>query len=268
MKKLNFVTTIQARMTSTRLPGKTLKKFKSSNSKYNNLTSLEILINRIKNSKFVTDIIIATSTNKKDDKIESFCNDKQISCYRGNEFDVLGRLVEALQNQKHKHVIQLTADNPFLDPEIINYIVETYIKEYPKFDFVTNNGLMKPGYREIPFGMDVSVFSAQKLIDCASLTEEGVFREHPTLYFYTNNNDAFSTLNVPTPECWKRKEKSIRLTFDTDKDFQFLQAIYSHFTQKDNKFSLEDILNFLDKNEKLIKINSKINQKIPITKKT
>jgi len=263
MNKLKFITTIEARMTSTRLPGKVLKKFHSTNPIYDNLSCLKILTERIKDSKFISEIIVATSDNNKDDEIEIFCNNNNIKCYRGNENDVLGRLAGALQYFTDQHVIQLTGDNPFIDPKVIDYVVDIYSKEYPKYDFVTNNGLLKLENHDIPLGMDISVFSVQKLIDNSLLAKDNAYREHPSLYFYKNTREIYKCLNVPIPSYWKRKSK-IRLTFDTDQDYYLLQSIYNHFSKTNIKFSLEEILNYLDKNHELINLNSNIKQKIPI----
>lgn len=265
MNKLKFITTIEARMTSTRLPGKVLKKFHSTNPLYNNLSCLQILIERIKGSKFISEIIIATSDNNKDDEIEHFCKNNNIKCFRGSEHDVLGRLAGALTHSTDEHVIQLTGDNPFIDPKVIDYTVGIYCREYPRYDFVTNNGLLNPNDHEIPLGMDMSVFPAQKLIDNSLLAQDNAYREHPTLFFYKNSREIFKCLNVPIPSNWKRKRK-IRLTFDTNEDYYLLQSIYNHFSKTNIKFSLEEILNFLDKNHKLIDLNSNIKQKIPIIK--
>lgn len=266
MKKLKFITTIEARMTSTRLPGKVLKRFKSDNPKYDNLTCLKILIDRIRESKYVSTIIIATSVNNTDDEIEIFCKENKINCFRGSEFDVLGRLSEAVKSTNKDYVIQLTGDNPFIDPRVIDYVVRAYIKEYPRFDYVTNNGLMQLEHHEIPLGMDVSVFAAQKLIDNALLAKEAAFREHPGLFFYKNNSNMYNVLNVPIPNQWKRRDKNIRLTFDTEEDFQLLQTLYDYFSKTSNKFSLEEILTYLDKNKHLLEINVNTSQKIPVIK--
>ena len=263
MSELKFITTIEARMTSTRLPGKVLKKFQSNNPLHNNLSCLNILIDRIRDSKFVSDIIVATSNNDTDDEIEIFCNKNKINCYRGSELDVLGRLSGALKNSTDMHVIQLTGDNPFIDPKVIDYVVDIYSREYPKYNYVTNNGLMIPNQHEIPLGMDISVFAAKDLIYNSLIAEENAYREHPTLYFYKNSKDIYKCLNVPIPNNWKRTNK-IRLTFDTEKDYHLLQAIYNHFSQTTIKFSLVEILDYLDKNDDLVKLNTNIKQKIPI----
>ena len=114
-----FVTTIECRMTSTRLPGKVVKKFGT-------ISSIELLINRIKKSKFVDHIIIATTKKKSDNILVDIAKKNKIGFFRGSEGDVLGRLSQALENRKEDHVIQLTGDNPFLDPEVIDYMCKNY----------------------------------------------------------------------------------------------------------------------------------------------
>ena len=134
MKKSLFLFTIECRMSSTRLPGKVIKKF----GKY---PAIEMLIKRIKKSKYKKKILLATTKNKSDDILEKIAKKNNIDIYRGSNADVLGRLVSGLKNRKEDVVIQTTGDAPFLDPEIIDFMISNYIKN-PKIDFLTNNGLM------------------------------------------------------------------------------------------------------------------------------
>ena len=116
MKK--FIALIQARMTSTRLPGKVLIKV---NGKY----ILEYVIERVKGSK-CDDIIICTTINKEDDPIEKFCREKGIKTFRGSECDVLGRFFQALKDESNATAVRITADNPLVDPSVINYLIDIH----------------------------------------------------------------------------------------------------------------------------------------------
>ena len=131
-KKVNFLVTIQARMTSKRLPRKMCLELEKSK------TVLEILIDRVKKSKYVDQILIATTKNKADNKVINIAKKKGCLFYRGSEKNVLSRLVSATKNKKKNCIIQLTGDNPFIDPLIIDYIANFFISNYPKYDFVTN----------------------------------------------------------------------------------------------------------------------------------
>ena len=155
MRDNNFLTTIEARMTSSRLPGKVLTKIQN---KY----VLEILIKRIQRSKYVDKIIIATTLNKEDDPIVELAKNLKVKYYRGSENDVLGRLAGAIQNFQEEHIIQLTGDNPIIDSNIIDYMADHYLKS--DFDFVTNNGLMNMRNHYLPLGMDISLFKKRDFI--------------------------------------------------------------------------------------------------------
>ena len=158
---MSFITTIEARMTSTRLPGKVM-------SKINGIPILEILISRIKKAKNVSNILIATTTNDIDNQIEDLANACDVKCFRGSEEDVLGRLSAALKKTSEEYVIQLTGDNPLIDPAIIDFMAN-FFKEN-NFDFITNNGFMNMKDRDVPLGMDVSIFKKLDLINNSNYT--------------------------------------------------------------------------------------------------
>jgi len=251
----SFITTIQCRINSTRFPGKVIKKF-------GKFSSIELLINRIKKSKFVDQIILATTKNKSDDVLIKIAKKNKIDFFRGSEKDVLGRLSGALKKRKEKHVIQLTADNPFIDPEVINYICEVYLKS--KVNFLTNNGFMNMKKHFYPLGMDVSVFKRKEIIKISKMTANSEDREHPTLFFYRAGRKKFKIKNINILKKWK-KNFIPRLTFDTKEDYNLLKIIFNHFNKKNTNiyFNLEMIMNYLSKNKKLLNLNKKIKHKIP-----
>ena len=253
--KEKFITTIEARMTSSRLPGKVLYKI-------DNKTVLEILIERIKNSNFISSIIIATTTNKTDDQIEDYASKLGVSCYRGSENDVLGRLANAIKKCNEEHVIQLTGDNPLIDPKIIDYMCNYYLFSKKRYDFLTNNGLMNLENHFLPLGMDVSIFKKKDLIDIAKISTDPETREHPTLYFYREGKEKFNIKNIEIPEVWLNK-MNLRLTLDTDKDFEVIRTIFKNLYKPDLCFSLDDIYSFIKKNPGISEINSNIKHNIP-----
>ena len=252
--KTNFLVTIEARMTSTRLPGKVCLEFEKSK------TVLDILIDRIRKSKHVDQILIATTRNKIDNKIVEIAKKKGCLFYRGSEKNVLNRLVYAIKDKKINNIIQLTGDNPFIDPLIIDYIANFFKSNYPKYDFVTNNNLFDIT-RSVPDGMKVSIFKKNSLLKVSKLAKKKDHYEHPTLYFYREGKKKFKIKNLKMPKKWHSKLNS-RLTLDTKEDFIFLKKIYEKLKNK-NDFSLIDILKFIDKNKNYLKINSQVTQKIP-----
>ena len=255
MKNKTFVTTIEARMTSSRLPGKVMMKI-------GNKEVVSILIERIKKSRFVKDIIVATTTNEDDNIIENIASKLGVHCFRGDEIDVLGRLSHALENCNQDNVIQLTGDNPLIDPEIIDYMCTYFLESNSNYDFLTNNGLMNMDNHYVPLGMDVSIFKRKDLIEISLKTNDPEDREHPTLFFYRTGRSSYSIKNIEIPDIWKNK-LGARLTLDTKEDFRVISEIYSALNKKNEIFSLVDIYQFLKINKDILKINTAIKHKIP-----
>ena len=248
---LKIVAIIEARMGSNRLPGKVLKKI-------NNKPILEILIERLKLSENIDNIVIATTKKKLDDKIIHFCKKKSLDYYRGSENNVLDRVTKASIKFKASHILQITGDNPLVDYKVVDYMISYYFKN--KFDYVTNNGFGDIKKRKIPIGMDVQFFSAEKLKLINNLKLNKIYREHPSLYFYKNQNKKFKIKNVPIPKKWIPK-KNIRLTIDTKEDYHLIAEIMKKFKYK-TYFSLEEIIITFSKEKYLSRINNGITQKI------
>jgi spore coat polysaccharide biosynthesis protein SpsF len=246
---------IQARTGSVRLRNKIFKKIK-------NLTFLYLLVSRIKKSKYAKNIVIATSSLKRDDMIQKFCAKNKIDCFRGPEKNVLKRIKLTSNMYKLKDIVYLTADNVLVDYRIIDFVVCFYLKN--KFDFVTNNGFYNLKLRTIPYGMDVSVFSKKSFLKLYKLAKNlKEMREHPTMFYYTKGKKYFKIKNVIMPKKWHNKI-DVRLTLDTLKDLKLIKIIFIYFFKKKNyNFSLEDIYFFLKNRNKLLKLNQDIKQFIP-----
>ena len=253
-KRINFLVTIEARMNSERLPGKVCLKFENSK------TALEVLIDRIKKSKFAKKILIATTKKKIDDKIVNIAKRKKVLIFRGSEKNVLNRIFTATKDKHENCIIQLTGDNPFIDPLVIDYVVNFFISNYPKYDYVTNNNMFDKK-KSIPLGMIVSVFkklSFQKINRLACKKEHF---EHPSLFFYEEGKKIFKIKNLKMPKKWC-SNLNPRLTLDTEEDYIFLKKIYKGLKNVKD-FTLVDILRFLKNNKNYLKINSHIKQKMP-----
>lgn len=250
-----FITTIECRMTSTRLPGKVIKSF----GKY---TSIELLIHRIKKSNFVDKIILATTKNKADDILVKLAKKNNIDYFRGSEKDVLGRLSNALKLKKEDNVIQLTGDNPFVDPEIIDYMCKKFLKS--NINFLTNNGFMTLKKHHFPLGMNVSIFRRKDLIKISKITKKPEDREHPTLFFYRSKKKFFKIKNVDVLKKWRYDFKP-RLTLDTNDDYKLLYKIFNYFYKNKNNinFNFKMIMEYLKKNRKLMNLNKNIKHIIP-----
>jgi spore coat polysaccharide biosynthesis protein SpsF len=251
---MKFITTIEARMGSTRMPGKVLFRMGKQ-------TAIELLIDRIKKSKFVKKIIVATTKNKEDDIIIEVLKKNKINYFRGDEKNVLKRIYLATKKSSEKFIIQLTADNPLVDPKIIDYVASFFLKNYKKYDFVTNNNMFDKRKEFFPLGMNISIFKKKKLSDIYKLSKKKDLQEHPTLYFYREGRNQFKSHNISTPKKW-HNSLSARFTMDTIEDYKFLKKLYSKLNYK-KYITLEKMYNYLEKNKKLIFINKNIKQKIP-----
>ena len=255
---MKFLTTIEARFDSTRLPGKVIYLLSAKK------TVLDILIHRIKKSQNVNKIILATSKNKSNHKIITVAKKNKIFFYKGSENNVLERLMKATHKYNEKYIIQLTADNPLIDYRIIDYMVSFFKKNYKKYDFVTNNNLFNKKKLFIPNGMIVSIFKKKKLIEALAYQKkkkEKDLAEHPTLYFYRNGIKKVRSINLQMPKKWTVLPKA-RLTLDTKEDYILINKIYKKLKNIKN-FSLVRILKYLKNNPELLKINQHIIQKNP-----
>lgn len=253
---MKFLTTIEARFDSTRLPGKVLLPLTPTK------TVFDILISRIRLSENISKVILATSKNKNNIKLVDSAKQNKILFYRGSENNVLERLYKATKNHKEKYIIQLTADNPLIDFKVIDYVVNFFKKNIDKYDFVTNKNLFDKKKFFIPNGMIVSVFKKEKLLEAfiyQKKTNKKDLAEHPMLYFCREGRQIIKSIDLQMPKKWTILPK-LRLTLDTYEDYFFIYKIYNILKEK-KLFGLIDIINVVKKKPFLLKINEKIKQK-------
>lgn len=235
---------IQARMGSTRLPGKILKTV-------NGKTLLEYQIERVRRAKLIDEIIIATTTKESDDSIVQLCQQLSIPYYRGSEDDVLSRYYEAAINNNVQVIVRLTSDCPIIDPEIIDQTIRAYIESDNTVDYVSNTL-----ERTFPRGLDTEVFPFNVLKEAFELSNEIIYREHVTSFIYSNP-DKFKLKNVPS----SRDYSEHRWTVDTEEDFILIKNILEALYPVNKEFKLEDIIKLLNENPEWKEINSHIEQK-------
>lgn len=240
-------------MGSSRLPGKVLMELDGK-------PALQILTERLSCSKYIDEIIIATTVNPGDDKIAEFGKENNIPVFRGSEEDVLGRVVGAVESVNGDIIVEITGDCPLMDPEVIDNVLDAYFDNYPDYDYVTNIGYVKGHVREIPLGMDVRVFTYKDLKFINEITDDPEDREHVSLYFFRTGKDKYKLYNVSIPDKWKR-DYNPRLCLDTKEDFEVLKIVYESLSKVKKDFNLEDILNFIDRNKEVVRINSEVKQK-------
>jgi spore coat polysaccharide biosynthesis protein SpsF (cytidylyltransferase family) len=252
-RKPKIVACIEARMGSSRLPGKVLMELGGK-------PVLQVLAERLSLSKYIDEIIIATTINPGDDKIAEFGKEMNIHVFRGSEEDVLGRVVGAVESVKGEIIVEITGDCPLMDPGVVDSVLDEYFNNYPEYDYVTNIGYIKDHIREIPLGMDVRVFTFKDLKHISGITDDPEDREHVSLYFFRTGKDKYKLFNVSIPEKWKR-DYNPRLCLDTKEDYEVIKKIYESLIKEKKDFNLEDILNFTDKNRDIVRINSEVKQK-------
>ena len=234
---------IQARMSSTRLPGKVLK----------NIAGKPVLwhvINRLKLTNLVNEIVIATTVNLSDKSIVCFAQEIGIPSYAGSETDVLDRYYQAAKKQKADVIVRITSDCPLLDPEVVDSVISHYLKN--NFDYVSNtcvtsNAGCKPTF---PDGLDTEVFSFSALEKAWKNAKLASEREHVTPYIW-KNKDLFKIGHVSYPI----DLSALRLTLDYEQDLLFINEIYRHLSAKGFNFGIKDILALLDQYPELKDIN-------------
>ena len=228
---------IQARMGSTRLPGKVMKLLDDKN------PSLQYTINQLKNSLNLNKIIVATTELKEDDIIEKTSKDNKIDCFRGNSENVLDRFYECAKEFQLKVIIRITADCPLIDPKIVDSIIEIF--NSGKFDYVHN---MEP--RTFPDGLDIEVFTFKILEEAQKNAKLPSEKEHVTPYF-RNNKDKFKIKNVIN----EKNMSFHRWTLDYQEDLDLIRNIVSQI--KNRPILMNDIINLFNHKPDIFKINKK-----------
>lgn len=234
------VVIIQARMTSTRLPGKVMKLLGGK-------SLLENIYERIARAKNIDAVVIATSYELSDNPIVDMCKTNHMKYYRGSLDNVLERYYKCAKHYGADVIVRCTGDNPLIDPQIIDEAIFHYK------DLDTDYLYYK---RRLPLGMGVEVFNFKSLSKAYNEAENEECLEHVTPYII-NNPKMFEVIEY---EDNKDEDLSyLRFTVDTDKDFGFVSKIYDSFPNSD--FSYIEILKLLKQHPEWIKINSMVRQK-------
>lgn len=239
---MKIVIIVQARMTSTRLPGKVLKQVLGK-------PLLEYQIDRLHRVKLAHEIVIATTTNVTDEPIVELCDRLSIPYFRGSEEDVLARYYGAALQHKADVVVRVTSDCPLIDPQVIDRVIQHYIDD--RYDYVSN--CLERTY---PRGMDTEVFSFKALDEAFLEATAQPDREHVTPFIH-QQSDRYKLGSV----LYNRNCSQHRWTVDTPEDFALIQKILESIYPQNPEFSLEDCLELLDRHPEWSKINAHIEQK-------
>ena len=239
-KEMKVVISIEARMSSSRLPGKMLMKIGKK-------SVIQHLVDRLRMCNKVDDIIIATTSNPKDDILVNWAKEYNVKYYRGSEDDVLQRVIDANESINSDIIVEITGDCPFTDPEIVDLAVETY--KVNDCDYLTNCEIFSA-----PPGLYVQVFSLNSLKKIGNIIKDPAVREHVSLYYY-ENPDKYKIIHLMSPLKWELP-KDTRIYLDYEEDLTFLRTIDDYFAKKNIEFYFaDDIVKLLKKNPKLLEIN-------------
>lgn len=243
-KYKNITATIEARMSSSRLPGKVLLEV-------NNKPLLHYLVARLQSVKSINTICLATTNNTSDDVLEKFAKTEKISIFRGNEEDVMGRVIEAGKSVNADLIVEITGDCPLIDPTLVEQAIQIYINN--NVDYVNNNSV-----KSYPDGMDVRIFELETLIKSYKLTNSRLDKEHVALHI-KKNPQIFSFINIIAPP--NLFYPHLGLTLDETADYELIKKIIEYFGKKNNLFNCESIITLLNNNPDWLNINKNVKRK-------
>lgn len=235
---------LQARMSSTRMPNKVLKKI-------NGKELLKYECERLSKSKKIDKLIIATSTDISDNEIEKFSLKNDIEIYRGSLDDVLERYFQCAKRYKEKNnieslnIIRVTGDCPIIDVNVVDEVIEVF--ENGNYDYVSNT--LMPTY---PDGMDVEICTYEALANAHYNATYSSDREHVTLYI--KKSEKFTKHNVASIYDFSH----LRMTVDEQNDFELIKMILENLYEENPNFSYLDAIVFMSKNPDTFYINSEI----------
>lgn len=212
---MKIVAIIQARMGSTRLPGKMMKLILGK-------PIVEYVFDRIQPSKLVNGFWLATTTEPVDDVLATWAESNKVSCFRGSVNDVLDRYYQTAQLAKADVVVRITGDCPLADFEVIDRVINDYVSNYPAFDYVCNG--QPPTF---PDGLDVEVFSFKALEKAWQEAHLASEREHVTPFIW-KQPELFKIGNISNDS----DLSSVRWTLDTEEDFKLISLIVTEMQKE------------------------------------
>ena len=243
---MKVVCLVQARVGSTRLPGKILKEICGK-------TILHHEIDRLKKCKEIDEIVIATTDKKDDDKIVNEAKKLSVKYFRGSENDVLSRFYYSAKENNADIIVRVTSDCPCIDFEILDKMLIYFKEKYKEkqVDYLSNT--IKRTY---PRGYDIEIFTFSALEKSYINAKKEYEREHVTPYIYDKTNN-FLKLSFENKEDYSK----YRVTLDTIEDFIVIKNIFENLYYKNPYFKLNDVVQYLNNNLHIVDINKHIEQK-------
>ncbi len=238
MENQKIVAIIQAHMSSTRLPGKIMKDLCGAPALYR-------MLERVRQSECLSDIVVATSDLPCDDEIEQACREWGVKTYRGSDSDVLARYWGAAQENPADIYVRLTSDSPLFDARQLDRGIAYFLEN--NYRYVSTDG-------RLPLGMGYEIFTAELMKEAALNSTEGFEHEHVTPYMYWKQS---SVGHTPS----ERDGSMYRITLDTPEDYEVITRVYEALYTPGNTFALAEIEDYLAANPQVASINAKIIQK-------
>ena len=238
---MKVVAIVQARMGSTRLPGKVLMDLSGE-------TMLARVVNRLRRAKLINEVLVATTDQRADDAIVSECRKISVQLARGDQNDVLDRYFRAAQLSKAEVVVRITSDCPLIDPEITEKTIAAFLDRPP--DYAANVLV-----RTYPRGLDTEVMSFVALSRAWREARKPYEREHVTPYILEHPSQ-FRLLSVTGDE----DHSGLRWTVDTNEDLEFVRSVYGRLSG-DGRFSWRAVLDLLAREPQLSEVNRLVKQK-------
>jgi spore coat polysaccharide biosynthesis protein SpsF len=235
------VAIVQARMGATRLPGKVMMNIA-------NGPMLQHIVERLRRTRRIDDIILATTTLKEDDQLENFAREANLAYYRGEEQDVLGRYYFAATQFHAEIIVRICGDNPLIDPQIVNQVISEHLRSDADY---TSNAIKLT----FPLGLNTEVLSYKALEKAFNEAKHNDEREHVTPYIW-RHPEKFKILNVANDIDYSY----MRWTVDTIEDLTFVRKVYENF--QNDSFTWREVLHLLEIHPEWLEINRHIQQKV------
>jgi spore coat polysaccharide biosynthesis protein SpsF len=236
------VALVQARMRSSRLPGKVM-------ADVHGRPVLGRMLDRLDRLQSVGTVAVATTTRPDDDVVADYCLERGTACVRGHPTDVLDRFHAAAETLDANVIVRLTGDCPVIDPELVDTCVLAFLDARPPFDLVVNR---LPWSRTYPIGLDTEVFSREALEAAWREAAEPHQREHVVPFLY-ENPERFRMLHLEAEADYGR----YRWTVDTAEDLELVRRVYSAFGD-DDTFTWRDVLALMEREPGLVELNAAV----------
>lgn len=238
----SILTLVQARMGSSRLPGKVLLPLAGKPLLYR-------MVERVRRSRLCGQVVVAMATDAEDDMLEELCQQEGMDYFRGHPLDLLDRHYQAAIRYQADVVLKIPSDCPLIDPQVIDRVIQFYLDHEGQYDFVSN---LHPA--TYPDGNDVEIMTLHALKTAYQHAGKPLEREHTTPYIW-DNAGLFRVANVAW-ETGKDYSMTHRWTIDYPEDYRFIRAVYDGLFPSNLDFGLNDILELLEKREDIFRLNS------------